>query len=46
MAFLNLCNKDLAHASKIAKGLEGGGRDRVRENTLPLVTPALGAVWD
>lgn len=49
MAFLNVCNKDLAYASKIAKRWGGGGsggRDRVRENTLPLATPIPGAVGD
>lgn len=49
MAFLNVCNKDLAYASKIAKrwgGGGGGGFDRVRENTLPLAPPAPGAVGD
>ena len=45
MAFLNVYNKDLAYASKIAKRL-GEGRDLVRENTLPLATPAPGAVGD
>ena len=46
MAFLNVCNKDLAYASKIANGWRG--RDRVRKNTLPppLATPAPGAVGD
>lgn len=47
MAFLNVCNKDLAYSSKIASGWRG--RDRVWKNTLPpppLATPAPGAVGD
>ena len=47
MVFLNVCNKDLAYASKIANGWRG--RDRVWKNTLPpppLATLAPGAVGD
>ena len=46
MVFLNVCNKDLAYASKIANRWRG--RDRVWKNTPPppLATPAPGAVGD